>query len=235
MATGNALADGLEGVIFDLDGVLIDSEPIHAEAKRRVFEGRGLEVPERVYDAFKGQTDEQVLRYVAENYGGGDTVSVEVLIEEKREAFWDLLGARQVPMEGAEGFVKAAARRYPVGLCTSASPHTCKRAFDPLGWRKHFAASVTAADVEHPKPDPQPYQLTADRLGVAPERCLIVEDSLSGVRSACAAGGRVAALTTSMERDELEAAGAHVVVESFAELAERLGWSDGGDASSDAA
>lgn len=233
MATSNALTDELAAVIFDLDGVLIDSEPIHAEAKRRVFAERGIEVPERVYDAFKGQTDEQVLRHVAEHYGSD--ARVEDLIAEKREAFWDLLGDRRVPMEGAKGFVQAAAAHYPVALCTSASPATRELAFDPLGWNEHFSASVTAADVEHPKPDPEPYQLTAERLGVPPAHCLVVEDSLSGVRSACAAGGRVAALTTSMERDELEAAGAHVVVESFAELAERLGWSDGGGASSDAA
>lgn len=220
----DALTDGLEGVIFDLDGVLIDSEPIHAAAKRRVFEERGIEVPESVYDEFKGQTDEQVLRYVAENYGGDDAVSVETLIEEKREAFWDLLGARQVPMDGAEGFVEAAARRCPVGLCTSASPHTRELAFDPLGWGEHFAASVTAADVTHPKPDPEPYRLAAERLGAAPERCLVIEDSLSGVRAARAAGCRVAALTTSMERPQLEEAGAHLVAESFAELAERLRW-----------
>ena len=217
------LTDGLDAVIFDLDGVLIDSEPLHEEAKRRVFAHYGLAVPETVYDEFKGRTDRDVLEYVAENHAGPDGASVEDLVQSKREAFWDLL-EDLVPMEGAEAFVKAAAARYRVALCTSASPTTRELAFDPLGWGEHFEAFVTAADVTRSKPDPEPYRLAAERLDVAPERCLVVEDSLSGVRSARAAGCRVTALTTSMPQQQLEEAGAHLVADSFAELAERLGW-----------
>jgi beta-phosphoglucomutase len=233
MPEHDSLTGDLDAVLFDLDGVLIDSEPLHEEAKRRVFDHFGIVVPETVYDRFKGRTDAEVLAYAAEHHADG-RVSTQDLVERKREEFWRLLDGL-APIDGAEAFVEAAAARYRIGLCTSASRHTRELAFDPLGWEEHFEAFVTAEDVTCSKPDPEPYRLVAEKLGVAPERCLVVEDSLSGVRSARAAGARVAALTTSMERDELEAAGAHVVVESFTELAGRLGWTGGGDASSDAA
>lgn len=215
------LTDGLEAVLFDLDGVLIDSEPLHEEAKRRVFAHYGIDVPEAVYDEFKGRTDQEVLEHVASMYAE-DGPSAGALIERKREEFWALL-EDLTPMQGAEAFVRAAAARWRLALTTSASQHTRELAFDPLGCAECFEIAITAQDVTRSKPDPQPYRLTAERLGVAPERCLVIEDSLSGVRSARAAGCRVAALTTSMEHGQLEEAGAHIVASSFDELAERLG------------
>lgn len=219
------ITDGLEAVIFDLDGVLIDSEPLHAEAKRRVFAHYGIEVPESIYDEFKGRTDREVLEHAAEHYAD-DSVSIDDLVARKREAFWDLLDDLE-PVAGAEAFVRGAAARRRVALCTSASQITRERAFDPLGWEAYFDVVVTAADVTRSKPNPQPYRLTAQKLGVPPERCLVIEDSLSGVRSAVGAGCRVAALTTSMPADRLREAGAHLVADSFDDLAERLGWNGG--------
>ena len=221
-AHGESLTDGLEAVLFDLDGVLIDSEPLHEKAKRRVFVHYDITVPEAVYDEFKGRTDAEVLEHVANTYAS-DHVSVDDLIERKRKEFWALL-EDLAPMPGAEAFIRAAAARYRLALTTSASQQTRKLAFDPLGWEEHFDVFVTAADVTRSKPDPQPYRLTAQKLGVAPERCLVIEDSLSGVRSARGAGCRVVGLTTSMKREQLEEAGAHLVADSFDELAERLGW-----------
>lgn len=220
-AHSEELTDDLEAVLFDLDGVLIDSEPLHAEAKRRVFAHYGIEVPETVYDEFKGRTDREVLEHVAEHYAE-NSASVDALIDRKREEFWRLL-EDLTPMQGAEAFVRAAARRWRLALTTSASQHTRELAFDPLACAECFEVVVTAGDVTRSKPDPQPYRLTAQRMGVAPARCLVIEDSLSGVRAARAAGCRVAALTTSMERSRLEEAGARVVAESFEELAEHLG------------
>lgn len=218
------LKEDLEAILFDLDGVLIDSEPLHEEAKRRVFAHYEIDVPETVYDEFKGRTDAEVLEHVAKSYAR-DGVRVTDLIERKREEFWRLL-EDLVPMEGAEAFVRTAAARYRVALTTSASQTTRELAFDPLGWAEHFEVFVTAEDVEQSKPHPEPYRLTARRLGVEPQHCLVIEDSLSGVRSARAAGCRVAALTTSMTEEQLREAGADLVVDSFDELAEHLGWSE---------
>lgn len=219
-ARGHCLTGDLEAILFDLDGVLIDSEPLHEKAKRRVFGHYGIEVPDAVYDEFKGRTDVEALEHVAQHYAGSN-VSVDDLIDRKREEFWALL-KNLAPMEGAGTFVCTAARRYRLALTTSASTTTRELAFDPLDWAGLFEVVVTAGDVTRAKPDPQPYRLTAERMGTAPEHCLVVEDSLSGVRSARAAGCCVAALTTSMDRARLEEAGAHLVVGSFEELAERL-------------
>src|SRR5690606_18407119 len=85
-----------------------------------------------------------------------------------------------------------------------------------------FEAVVTAEDITHPKPHPEPYLVTAAHLGVKPEACLVVEDSVHGVRAGLAAGCRVVGITTSFDAGRLQEAGAHHVVDSFAQLTRKL-------------
>ncbi|WP_457652748.1 HAD family hydrolase [Rhodocaloribacter sp.] len=212
-----------EAVVFDLDGVLIDSEPLHEEAERIVFAARGLEVPPSVFREIKGRTTREAFAHLFRACDA-DGLDVDALIEEKRRLFLDLL--RDVrPIPGALAFVrKAAGRGLPLGLTTSSDPATLRMAFDAFALDPFFDAVVTAADVTRAKPDPEPYRLTTERLGARPARTLVIEDSTNGVRSAARAGCRVAGLTTSFDAEALREAGAHLTVASFDELARRLGW-----------
>jgi HAD superfamily hydrolase (TIGR01509 family) len=212
-----------EAVIFDLDGVLIDSEPLHEEAERIVFAAHGFEVPPSVFREIKGRTTREAFAHLLRACAA-DGLDMDALIAEKRRLFLDLLRSVR-PIPGALAFVRRAAERCErLGLTTSSDPATLRLAFDTFALHPYFDAVVTAADVTRAKPDPEPYRLTTERLGARPAQTLVIEDSTNGVRSAVAAGCRVAGLTSSFDAEALRTAGAHLTVASFDELARRLGW-----------
>ena len=120
---------------------------------------------------------------------------------------------------GAEAFLKRCkATGYRLGLTTSADPSIQRLAFETFGLSPSFDAVITGEDVKIGKPDPEPYLLTAAKLGVPADRCMVIEDAVAGVLSGKAAGCLVAALTTSFVAAHLLAAGADFVAPSFARL-----------------
>lgn len=209
-------------LLFDLDGVLLDSEPLHKEAKRQAFARLGRTVPERHFLDFRGRTDEAFAEIVGAELGMTPEERAEVL-RLKHAIFAE--GEKDIPpVPDALAFVAAARGRFgKLALATSAIPRLQAFAFDHLGLHPFFDAVVNAADITRPKPDPEPYLLAAARLGVPPEACLVIEDSRNGILSGLAAGCAVAALTTSYRREELADLPVRWVVDGYAELAERLG------------
>ena len=207
----------IQALLFDLDGVIIDSEPLHERAKRKAFAQFGLAVPDSDFDGFVGKTDWDVIAYAVETYGNG-TSTIETVLAHKQQAFRDLMPELE-PIPGVLPFIRQAAGRFRLALTTSATRVNQQLAFDKFGLDAFFEVVVTAADITRAKPDPQPYALTVERLGLAPEACLVIEDSVNGVRSAVGAGCRVAALTTSFESAALVEAGAEVVVADYEALA----------------
>ena len=207
----------IQAIIFDLDGVIIDSEPLHERAKRQAFKQFGLAVPDADFEGFVGKTDWDVIAYAVETYGNG-TASIETVLAHKQQAFRDLMPELQ-SIPGVLPFIREAAARYRLALTTSATPRNQQLAFDKFGLDTFFEVIVTAADITRAKPDPEPYQVTVGRLGLAPEACLVIEDSVNGVRSAIGAGCRVAALTTSFEAAALDEAGAEAVFADYGALA----------------
>ncbi len=211
----------LKAIIFDLDGVIIDSEVLHEEAARMAMSRYALDAASLDFDAFKGKTEQDVFEYVVEA-NEANHVSVADLIALKQRLYGDLLDRLQ-PVSGALAFIERLARvGVALGLTTSSLPENQQRAFDKFALHRYFDVVVTAADVTHAKPHPEPYLTTAQRLGVAPARCLVIEDSTHGVRSARRAGCRVAGLTTSFGKEALAEAGAEVVVDRYDELARHL-------------
>jgi beta-phosphoglucomutase len=207
--------------ILDFDGVIADTEPLHAEAKRRTLDRYGIPYPPTIFDAFKGRTDVDFFDYVVVELGptGHDR---SVLLEAKRREYLMLFeGVRLMP--GFTAFLALARRRFErLGIATSATRHD----FELVARRFEFANSidavVTSDDTTRFKPDPEPYLVALERLGVDAEAALVVEDSPNGVRSAVAAGALVVGMDTAFPRHELEAAGANLVLGGFAELSGRL-------------
>ena len=210
----------IQAILLDMDGVVIDSEPIHEEAQRIVFREHSLPVPESVFSSFKGMTERKVFERIMTDYGTDDH-DIEVLIDAKETTFRSLL-VDLAPIPGALGFIERASKRYRLALTTSSARINQEIAFKKFGLAPYFEAVVTAEDIVHPKPHPQPYLTTAERLGVDPEVCLVVEDSLHGVRSARSAGCRVAGMTTSFDADSLMEAGANYTVDGYGDLAEHV-------------
>jgi HAD superfamily hydrolase (TIGR01509 family) len=215
------MADNFSALIFDLDGVIIDSEPLHAEAKRRTFQHYGIQMPETIYAQAKGTTDFELFGRLAKEYLH-DHVSAIEMIEYKDRVYSGIFPTVK-PVPGALDFLlRARARFSRMALTTSARRVNQQRAFDKFGLARWFDVVVTAEDIQRGKPDPDPYLKTLDKLGLPASACLVIEDSTAGVRSGGAAGCAVAGITTSFSADELASAGAAFVVESFDALAQRL-------------
>jgi HAD superfamily hydrolase (TIGR01509 family) len=210
-------------VIFDMDGVVIDSEPLHEEANQSVFKRYGFDLPRPLLMEIKGMVGLPAIDYLIRACRADGRLDGQAVLDEIRQA-GEALMVDVEPVTGALAFIRQVRRRVPkVGLTTSARRAAQQLVFGKFDLQPYFDAVVAAEDVQRSKPDPQPYLYTAARLGVEPTACLVIEDSVNGVRSAVGAGCAVAGLTTSFGAAALTEAGAHLTVDGFEALARRLG------------
>lgn len=202
-------------LIFDLDGVLIDSEPLHKQAKELAFAEFGIVLSEEVYDRYKGRPDETTLREILEERG-----SPELLPEltQRKHAFFQSIEHQVQPVTGAVDFVRWAKTRFRIALATSSTPRNRNMAFQLLGIGDQFEAVVDSSRHQRPKPDPEVFRVAMNDLRLEAAECWIIEDSLNGIVAAKAAGCVTVGITTTFDAGKLARAGADVVVESFAEL-----------------
>ncbi len=206
------------GVLFDMDGVLIDSEPVHEKAIIALTAelGDALE-DEAVLYSFKGSPEKKMAVRLMEMYPE-QTFTEEEIVRRKVDLFAGLFHQVRL-VEGAKEFVErshTAGRRH--GLTTSASRSTQQLAFETFGFGEFFHTIVTGEDITQGKPHPEPYRLTAEKLGISTCDCLVIEDSINGVLSGKAAGCRVIAITGTFPKEALMVAGADHVIDSFSEL-----------------
>jgi mannitol-1-/sugar-/sorbitol-6-phosphatase len=195
----------LRALLLDLDGTLVDSEPLQREGYRRFFASRGWPQPD--LSLFTGRRAEDVLPTLTGPWQDHDPLAIA------REI--GALVPRDVPPDevpGAVDLLRAARDAgIRVAIVTSAGPAWVSRAVaDGLGLLELVDVVVTADDVVDGKPDPAGFRLACERLGIDPAHALAAEDSVAGVAAAAAAGvGRVVGITTSRPAAELRAAGAH--------------------------
>lgn len=211
---------GWAAVIFDMDGVLIDSEPLHMKAKRETFQAFELDVPDAIYPDFYGRTDFDVIREVVDRFA--PDLEFDAVLRAKQEAYTRLAEAELTLLPGILDLLRDLhGRAMRLALVTSASPANQALAFRRFDLGRFFEFALTAADVRRHKPDPEPYRTAVDRLGVAPHRTLVIEDAPNGIRSARGAGCAVAGLTTTFPAEELREAGAERV---FVDIGSLRSW-----------
>ena len=206
-------------LIFDVDGVVADTEALNAKASVMMFkELYGVTVQPEDFRPFVGHGDERYVEGVAEKYGV--TIDTQAAVNCRADSFFKLL--RDEPLPAAPGVLElvAAARQDPeVSLAIATSGQKAKQfpVIEGTGLRlEWFDVVITGDDVTRKKPDPQIYLLTGDRLGLSPERCVVFEDAPAGVQAAKAAGMWCVAVTSTVSREEL--AGADLIVDSLAEV-----------------
>lgn len=205
-------------LLLDLDGTLVDSEPVHRAAYDAFLAARGWTVDD--LGVFTGRRAEDVF---AVEPGPWEGLDPHALAAEVREHFPE--DATPEPVPGAHDLVHAAvAAGVRLAIVTSARPPWVALAVEEgLGLLEHIEVVVTAHDVVDGKPDPAGFLLACERLGVGAADCVAAEDSPAGVRAAVAAGvGEVAGVSTTWSAAELTAAGAHLVLPDLRPLAERL-------------
>ncbi len=204
-------------VIFDMDGVLIDSYHAHHRSWLAMAEPEGLAYSEQDFAATFGRTSREI---IASFWGEDrfDARRVAELDDKKEAAFRRIIEAEFPAMPGVRELLHAL---HDAGLLlavgSSGPPENVALVVDALDARALFGAIVTATDVTRGKPDPQVFQIAAERLGVPPQRCVVVEDAPAGIVAARAAGMRVIGLTSTGRTAE-ELADADLVVGSLGGL-----------------
>jgi HAD superfamily hydrolase (TIGR01509 family) len=209
----------VDAVIFDMDGVLVDSEPLHFATTNVVLARRGASIDRAFYDRRLGLPEVDFFRDVVQHAGLRETP--EALAAERiRESLVALSGPDLLPMDGAlECLLLLRADGRRLGLASSASRAQVALVAERFGLRSVLSALVSVEEVAQGKPAPDLFLEAARRLGVPPPDCLVVEDAVSGVRAARAAGMRVLALPAPGHSGaEHVAAGALAVLGSMREL-----------------
>lgn len=203
-----------------MDGVLIDSEPLHKRAKEIMFGEVGFTLPESVYDSYKGRPDATMIPEVLSQRG----LSVDEIGDwlHRKHQIFEKMEHEIKPVPGAAEFVLWAKTRYRIALATSATARNREALLKLLGIGNPFETIVDAGRKHRPKPDPEVFQIAMRDLELSPEDCWVIEDSMNGLQGAKAAGCFAVALTTTFDRRSLSSAGADMVVESFKELRKSL-------------
>jgi beta-phosphoglucomutase len=202
-------------LIFDMDGVLVDSEPLHKRAKELAFEELGITLPEQVYDSYKGRPDRTMMPEVLAALGRAE--DAEQVMRRKKE-FYEQIEHEVQAVPGAAEFVRWASGHYRLALATSATPRNRATALKMLGIEDCFQSTVDTDRFQRAKPDPEIFQIAMRDLGLEARQCWVVEDSIAGVGAGKAAGCFTVGITTTFSREALTVAGADLIVESFAEL-----------------
>jgi HAD superfamily hydrolase (TIGR01509 family) len=207
----------IEAVVFDLDGVLLDSEQVWDSAREQLAKERGGRWHDQAQRDMMGMSSLEWSRYMHDTIGlpePPEEISREVV---RRLA--ELYRERLPVMQGARDAVERLAERWPLGLASSSNRELIDLVLQLLGVSHLFKATVSSEEVERGKPAPDVYVEAARRLGVDPSRTAAVEDSENGIRSAKAAGMRVVAIPNPHFPPGGDAlAEADVVVASPAEL-----------------
>jgi beta-phosphoglucomutase len=202
-------------VIFDVDGVLVDSYEAHFASWRKLYGELGRDYTETAFAADFGRTSRDILRRTL----GPETTDVRIQsLDQRKEAlFREILRADFPAMDGAVELIEAlAADGFAIAVGSSGPPENIQLTLEKLGCAKHVGAIVTGADVQRGKPDPQVFQLAAERLGLPAASCAVVEDAVHGIEAARRAGMIAIALTGTATRHQLAAA--NLIVDSLREL-----------------
>ena len=211
----------IEAVIFDLDGVLIDSEQTWNSAREQLVRERGGTWREEATREMMGMSSPEWSRYTRDSLGV-DMEPEEIAAEVVRRM--EALYRERLPIvDGARDAVAALSAHWRLGLASSANRRLIELVLELAGMREHFAAAVSAEEMAHGKPAPDVYLEAARRIGVQPGLCAAVEDSTNGLRAAASAGMLVIAVPNrEFPPTEEAVALAEVVLESLDQLRPEL-------------
>jgi beta-phosphoglucomutase len=206
----------LRGIVFDMDGVIIDSHPVHRRAWKAFLQTAGREVTDAELDfILDGRKREEILCY----FLGELTPSQIADYGARKDEMLLELAEYMHPLRGVVEFLASLSHvGIRIALATSAGRRRAHSTLKELGVARYFDVIVSGDEVVSGKPDPAIYRLVAERLNETPENLLAVEDAVSGVKSARAAGMRCLGIASAERADKLRAAGADPVISDFQSL-----------------
>jgi HAD superfamily hydrolase (TIGR01509 family) len=204
----------VRAVIFDMDGVIVDSEPYSMQALIDILRQYGIEpTPDELQRSYGRRVRDDFVDYFSRH---GVTADVDTAIAHKHARYYHLAAGHLQPLPGVVALLRRL-RDHGNRLALASSGDRVKVAFgmQALALLDIFEAVVTGDDVSHSKPDPEIYLVAAQRLGVPPAECIAIEDAPAGVEAAKRAGMRCLAVTNSVARDQLHKA--DLIVDSLAD------------------
>jgi beta-phosphoglucomutase len=195
----------IAAVVFDFDGVLANSEPLHLRAYQEVFSSLGVELSrEQYYAEYLGFDDHDVFQTLAAARGWAlDEAGILALIQEKSRVFDGLIGSTEVLYQEAEDCIRRLSAEFPLGIASGALRHEIEAVLQRAGLDRHFRFIVASGDTAASKPSPDPYIRAAHLHGLPPSSCVAIEDSRWGIESARTAGLKCVGITTTYPAPEL--------------------------------
>lgn len=216
------LPEGLRAAIFDFDGVIVDSEPLHFRLFQRLLGEEGVPLTREDYDLiYLGMDDRECFTEALSRHGKTASLpNVPEMINRKSELLMAEIAEKPPVLPGAIDFVRALAKMVPVAICSGALRREIDAILEHADIRSCFVGIVSAEDVSRGKPDPQGFikalallNRTRDPVtAIAASSCLVIEDSLAGIEAAKSAGMKCLAVANSYPAAALTRAGADAVV-----------------------
>lgn len=201
----------IKAVIFDFDGVIIDSEPLHYEACLEVFASIGIKLSYSLYEKkYLGLSDDEMFPMILEDFGHEELINSETLttLKAQKVQLYINIIKEKVKLPFIDGLFKLMKKlvesRVKMAICSGSTRSEILAVIDRIDKKisKCFEVITSSEDVTHGKPAPEGYLLTAKKLGVSPENCLVIEDSRFGIQAAIDAKMKVFAFYTNQNMEE---------------------------------
>lgn len=179
----------IKAVIFDMNGTIVDDEPIHEEAMRKVCKAHGINIShEEFVKEYIGRPDNECFQKIIRKNAIKGVPAAE-LMGQKNKEYLSFIHSKKFPerlkiVSGVSRLVKSLQEHFRLALATGARREEAVMILSLFKIKKFFSVIVTAEDVSRGKPDPEPYKLALHKLGMRPEECVAIEDSPNGIRSA---------------------------------------------------
>ncbi|HBQ50357.1 hypothetical protein A3B42_03865 [Candidatus Daviesbacteria bacterium RIFCSPLOWO2_01_FULL_38_10] len=206
----------IKAVIFDMDGVISNTLPIHSEAESRVLLEYGIKMsPKQMAEEFNGVPDKRMFEIIFSRFN--KKLDYEQVAKRKWKLFQELARNNINPIAGALELINSLLKKeFLLAVASSAPIKIVDLVLNTLDLKEKIKCIVYTHEVEQGKPSPDIFLLVANRLMVEPQYCVVIEDALLGIQAAKAAGMKCISITTTHTRDELKEA--DKVIDSFDEL-----------------
>ncbi|MDO8428660.1 MAG: HAD family phosphatase [Candidatus Diapherotrites archaeon] len=191
----------IKAIIFDMDGVLIDSEQLHVKSGNTVLEKFGLTLDNQDDYNFKGSTDQDFYTHLIQKHKLKTTH--EELSKERNQKYLELARQELGAFPNIEKVLHELSKKYVLAITTSGPKSTVNLMFKKFGWKKYFKVVTTCEEVNYGKPNPEPYLKTIEKLKLKPSECIVIEDALKGIESGKLAGAYVIAVTHSFPEEQI--------------------------------
>lgn len=203
------------GVLFDMDGVIVHSNPAHKKAIHIFCEKHDIAIDEQYLKrSIYGRANKE---WIPKIFGDISDERLKELADEKEQIFRDLFDPEEMKVPGVIEFVdKLKEAGFKIVVATSAPGENADFILNHLQIAEKFDAVFDSSHVTNTKPHPEPYINAAKAIGMEPEECVVIEDSVSGVKSGLASGARVVGVTTTHTPEEMDSC--HLVIDDFTSL-----------------